>query len=129
MAKHSKTAQDSVRAVERALDILLAFKPRDDALTVSDLLGRVDLSRPTLYRLLWTLQTKQFLTSSHNPKRFRLGPAVAQLAHAWTSALDLGSVAEPMMRRLWKKLRKQSRYLFARTCLACALRKCQALRR
>jgi DNA-binding IclR family transcriptional regulator len=103
LAKHSKTAQDSVRAVERALDILLAFKPHDDGLTVSELLDRVDLSRPTLYRLLWTLQTTQFLTSSHNPKRFRLGPAVAQLAHAWTSALDLGSVAEPMMRRLWEK--------------------------
>lgn len=103
LAKHSKIAQDSVRAVERALDILLAFKPHDDALTVSELLGRVDLSRPTLYRLLWTLQAKQFLASSDNPKRFRLGPAVAQLAHAWTSALDLGSVAEPMMRRLWDK--------------------------
>jgi IclR family transcriptional regulator, acetate operon repressor len=103
LAKQSETAQDSVRAVERALDILLAFKPRDDALTVSELLGRVDLSRPTLYRLLRTLQVKQFLTSSENPKRFRLGPAVAQLAHVWTSALDLGSVAEPMIRRLWEK--------------------------
>jgi DNA-binding IclR family transcriptional regulator len=101
LAKHYKTAQ--VRAVERALDILLAFKPHDEALTVSELLDRVDLSRPTLYRLLWTLQSKQFLTSSHSPKRFRLGSAVAQLAHAWTSALDLGSMAEPMMRRLWEK--------------------------
>ena len=103
LEKHSKTAQDSVRAVERALDVLLAFRPHDDALTVSELLSRVNLSRPTLYRLLSTLQAKQFLTSSDNPKRFRLGPAVALLAHAWTSALDLGSVAEPMMRRLWDK--------------------------
>jgi DNA-binding IclR family transcriptional regulator len=103
LAKHSKTAQDGVRAVERALDILLAFKPHDEALTVSELLDRVDLSRPTLYRLLWTLQSRQFLTSSHSPKRFRLGSAVAQLAHTWTSALDLGAMAEPMMRRLWEK--------------------------
>lgn len=94
-------AQVSVRAVERALDILLAFEPQDDALTVAELLGRVDLSRPTLYRLLRTLQGKQFLISSGDPQRFRLGPAVAQLAHVWTAALDLGAVAEPMMRKVW----------------------------
>jgi IclR family transcriptional regulator, acetate operon repressor len=93
-------AADSVRAVDRALDILLAFKPQDGALTVSDLLRRVDLSRPTLYRLLRTLQQKQFLIASGDPQRFRLGPAVAQLSHVWTASLDLGTAAEPMMRRL-----------------------------
>jgi IclR family transcriptional regulator, acetate operon repressor len=93
-------AADSVRAVDRALDILLAFKPQDDALTVSELLRRVHLSRPTLYRLLRTLQQKQFLIVSGDPQRFRLGPAVAQLSHVWTAGLDLGAAAEPMMRRL-----------------------------
>jgi IclR family transcriptional regulator, acetate operon repressor len=93
----------NVRAVERALDILLAFRPHDDALTVSELLERVDLRRPTLYRLLRTLQSKQFLISSGDPQRFWLGPAVAQLSHVWTTALDLGLLAEPMMRRLWKE--------------------------
>lgn len=100
-ASQGDKGQVSVRAVERALDILLAFKPQDDALTVGELLRRVDLSRPTLYRLLRTLQGKQFLVSSGDPQRFRLGPAVAQLAHVWTTGLDLGAVAEPMMRRLW----------------------------
>jgi DNA-binding IclR family transcriptional regulator len=93
-------AGDSVRAVDRALDILLAFKPQDDALTVSELLRRIALSRPTLYRLLRTLQRKQFLLASGDPQRFRLGPAVAQLSHVWTAGLDLGTAAEPMMRRL-----------------------------
>jgi len=93
-------AGDSVRAVDRALDILLAFKPRDDALTVSELLRRVDLSRPTLYRLLRTLRRKQFLIASGDPQQFRLGPAIAQLSHVWTAGLDLGTAAEPMMRRL-----------------------------
>ncbi len=102
MTEHAEPADGSVRAVDRALDILLAFRPGDDALTVSDLLHRVDLSRPTLYRLLRTLEAKRFLTSTETPKRFRLGPAVAQLAHVWTSVLDLASIAEPIMRRLWE---------------------------
>ena len=69
MDAYAEKAQVSVRAVERALDILLAFQPQDDALTVSELLVRVELSRPTLYRLLRTLQGKQFLISSGDPQR------------------------------------------------------------
>jgi IclR family acetate operon transcriptional repressor len=92
--------QDSVRAVDRALEILLAFTPRDYELTVAELLKRVDLSRPTLYRLLYTLEQNRFLVSSGDPQRFRLGPAVAQLAHVWTASLDIGEVAQPMMRRV-----------------------------
>jgi IclR family acetate operon transcriptional repressor len=98
--EQDESAGDSVRAVARALDILLAFRPQDEALTASELLRRVDLSRPTLYRLLRTLQRKQFLIASGDPQRFRLGPAVAQLSHVWSAGLDLGTAAEPMMRRL-----------------------------
>jgi len=94
-------AQGGVRAVDRALDILLAFRPEDDALTVGELLKRLDLSRATLYRLIHTLELKQFLIGSGDPQRFRLGPSVAQLAHAWGARLDLGVVAEPMMRKVW----------------------------
>ena len=95
-------SEGGVRAVQRALDILLAFKPGDDGLLVAELLKRVDLSRPTLYRLLDTLDAKSFLSSQGEPQRFRLGPAVAQLAHAWSAGTSYESVAQPMMRRLWE---------------------------
>jgi DNA-binding IclR family transcriptional regulator len=93
---------DSVRAVDRALDILLAFKGVDDGLAASELLKRVDLSRPTLYRLLHTLELKGFVVSSGDPQRFRLGPSVAQLAHYWNANLKLSDIAEPAMRRVWE---------------------------
>jgi DNA-binding IclR family transcriptional regulator len=96
-------AQDSVRAVDRALQILLAFAPGDDGLTVSELARRVDLSRPTLYRLLATLEQSRFLASSGEPQRFRLGSSVARLAHAWNASVNLGTVAQPMMRRVWEE--------------------------
>jgi DNA-binding IclR family transcriptional regulator len=91
-----------VRAVDRALDILLAFKGVDGTLAVADLLKRVDLSRPTLYRLLHTLEQKGFVVSSGDPQRYRLGPSVAQLAHSWSTSLKLSEVAEPTMRRVWE---------------------------
>jgi DNA-binding IclR family transcriptional regulator len=93
---------DSVRAVDRALDILLAFQGIEGGLSVAELLKRVDLSRPTLYRLLRTLEGKGFVVSAGDPQRFRLGPAVAQLAHAWNASLRLADVAEPAMRRVWE---------------------------
>ncbi|OZI48665.1 transcriptional regulator [Bordetella genomosp. 4] len=94
---------DSVRAVNRALDILLAFTRQDAQLSATELLQRVSLSRPTLYRLLYTLETKGFITSSGDPQRFRLGPAVARLTHIWTETLDITAIAEPVMRLLWQE--------------------------
>jgi len=94
-------SSEGVRAVERALDILMAFGPGDRELTAGELLKRVDLSRPTLYRLLRTLENKGFIAASGDPQRFALGAAVAQLAHVWSNGLDIATVAQPMLRRLW----------------------------
>ena len=94
-------AGDGVRAVERALDVLAAFTPGDGELLVADLVKRVGLSRPTLYRLLHTLEKKGYVASSGEPQRFRLGPAAARLAHAWSSATDLHDIAKPVMLEAW----------------------------
>ena len=94
---------DNVRAVGRALDILLAFTPSDLELSPADLLKRVDLSRPTLYRLLYTLQESGFLVSVGDPQKFRLGPSVARLTHVWTASLDISTLAEPVLRRIWSQ--------------------------
>jgi DNA-binding IclR family transcriptional regulator len=94
---------DNVRAVGRALEILLAFTPSDYELSPAELLKRVDLSRPTLYRLLYTLQESGFLASTGEPQKFRLGPAVAQLAHVWSSSLNISALAEPILRKIWEQ--------------------------
>lgn len=93
---------ESVRAVDRALDILLAFRPGDSSLAVSELLKRVDLSRPTLYRLLRTLEQRGFVVGLGQPQRFYLGPSVAHLAQVWGSGVNLAELAQPVMHRLWE---------------------------
>lgn len=98
-----KKPHESVRAVERALEILLAFQPGDKELTVAELLTRVNLSRPTLYRLLNTLEQRGFLASEGEPQRFRLGSAVAHLAHVWMSDHSIADLAQPMLRTLWEQ--------------------------
>lgn len=101
MTQTEKSA-DSVRAVDRALEILLAFTVSDQKLTAAQLLKRVDLSRPTLYRLLKALEHNGFVVSSGDPQHFELGPSVAYLSHVWTSNSDVANVAQPMMRKLWE---------------------------
>jgi IclR family acetate operon transcriptional repressor len=99
----NEKANEGVRAVSRALDILMAFTAMDYELTAAQLLKRVDLSKPTLYRLLNTLEQSGFLLSSGDPQRFRLGSSVAQLAHAWLSNVDFAEVARPIMRKVWEE--------------------------
>jgi IclR family acetate operon transcriptional repressor len=113
---------DSVRAVDRALEILMAFTAADYELSAGELLKRVDLSRPTLYRLLYTLEQSGFLISVGEPQKFRLGPSVAHLAHVWTSSLDLADVARPILRKIWEQT-AETVALFVpqgayRTCIA-----------
>jgi len=98
-----RKAHENVRAVDRALEILLAFRPGDVELTVAQLLTRVQLSRPTLYRLLKTLEQNAFLVSSGEPQRFRLGSSVAQLAHVWMTGQSIAQQAQPILHELWKE--------------------------
>ena len=97
---------ENVRAVGRALEILAAFTEEDPQLSAGELLKRVDLSRPTLYRLIYTLQEHGFLVSVGEPQRFRLGPAVSRLAHVWKATLDLSSLADPVLRKIWEETRE-----------------------
>ena len=95
-----RQAPEGVRAVVRALDILSAFARADHGLTVTDLMAQVDLSRPTLYRLLYTLQECGYVVAEGDPQRFHLGPAVGQLSWAWTSQLDIARIARPALQGL-----------------------------
>ncbi len=96
-----KKGSEGVRAVERALDVLAAFGPGQHDLRVADLVKLVGLSRPTLYRLLGSMEKKGFVSSSGEPQRFRLGPSVARLAHVWSSTFDLSTVARAVMTEAW----------------------------
>jgi DNA-binding IclR family transcriptional regulator len=98
----STSSGDGVRAVERALDILKAFSVNEHELSAAQLLERVPLSRPTLYRLLQTLVHSGFVVSSGEPQRFRLGPAVGQLTHVWSSGLNISAVGKAIMQRVWE---------------------------
>lgn len=80
----------------------MAFDSKEE-MSAAELLDRVDLSKPTLYRLLYTLESLDFITSQGEPQRFRLGPAIGKLANRWLSGLDLEKSAQGFMRSIWEE--------------------------
>lgn len=97
--KASPLQTDTVRAVERAIEILEAFskKPSMSVLEIQKVVG---LSRPTLYRILETLAARGFIRAYGTPQRFSLDYAVGRLAQRWVSGLDLVAAARPILERL-----------------------------
>jgi IclR family acetate operon transcriptional repressor len=87
-----------VAVIHKALDMLelLAETP----LTAAELSVRTDVAKPTVYRILHTLQSRGFLTKEVDSARFLLGPAFHTLGTATHRAADLITLARPLMLRL-----------------------------
>jgi IclR family acetate operon transcriptional repressor len=100
MAVASRTNPESVRAVERAIDVLEAFTLEQPALTITELGRRTGLSRPTLYRLLHSLIRRGLVRQDGEPPRYRLDAGAARFAAIWSNSFDLGRQALPELARL-----------------------------
>jgi DNA-binding IclR family transcriptional regulator len=62
----------SVRAVERALDILLCFTQEEQTRSLNQIVESVHMSKTTVHRLLTTLEKKRFITRDRVPGRYCL---------------------------------------------------------
>lgn len=117
----SSSPTPPVRAVERAIDVLTSFSAERTALEIGELQRATGLARPTLYRLLQTLESKGFIRSGGSPLVFELGPAVHRLAHAWDRGYPVVSVSGPALAELWHASRETVALMIlasplARTC-------------
>ncbi len=96
------SSDSSVRSVERAIDVLFSFTQQEPVLDIPALQQRTGLSRPTLYRLLRTLESRGLIYSFGNPLRFQLGARIGLLASTWTPAPPLVTLAAGPLEQLWR---------------------------
>jgi len=89
----------SLQVLERAFRILNQFTSEHPEWTTTEIARACDLPIPTAHRILSTLCAHDFLTRD-GAKRFRLGPAAVELGERAQRAVDLGSAARPILRRL-----------------------------
>ncbi len=93
----------TVRAVERALDVLLCFTEETD-LGLTELATRVGLHKSTVHRLLASLEGKGFVIRNPSTDKYRLGFRVWELSANLAQSDDPSIILLPEMEALRDQL-------------------------
>jgi IclR family transcriptional regulator, KDG regulon repressor len=91
---------DSVRSVERALDILLCFSQEKPTLSLTQIAEHVGMHKSTIHRLLSTLEAKRFVTRDKATGMYQLGFRFIELASIMLQDIDINRWAQPYLQRL-----------------------------
>jgi DNA-binding IclR family transcriptional regulator len=98
-ADNEAPAKDGVAAVDRALSILLVFRPEDEALTLRDLAQRTGMYKSTILRLLASLERHEFIVRLEGG-RYQLGPTLFRLGGLYQRSLKLQDHVLPVLHQL-----------------------------
>ncbi|MFB9274941.1 IclR family transcriptional regulator [Cohnella cellulosilytica] len=93
----------TVRAVERALDVLLCFASGHEW-GLTEIAVKVGLHKSTIHRLLATLEDRGFVTRDPSTEKYRLGLSVLELSANLSRSDDPSVVLLPEMERLRDEL-------------------------
>jgi IclR family transcriptional regulator, pca regulon regulatory protein len=89
---------DFIEALARGLDVLRSFRPATPSMTLSDLAGVTGLARPTVRRILITLEELGYVRVAD--RGYALTPRVLELGMAYVNALNMWDIARPHMEKL-----------------------------
>jgi DNA-binding IclR family transcriptional regulator len=92
-----------VRAVDRAIDGLLFLSAARRSVAISELERGLQLSRPTLYRMLQTLIDRELVRAEGEPPRYTLDFGVLKLAESWSVQSDVMLASEQPLAELWNR--------------------------
>jgi Transcriptional regulator len=95
--------KSNVRAVERALDILLCFIEGTD-LAMSEIADKVGLHKSTVHRMLATLEDRGFVERDPSSERYHLGMRMWELSAHLSRSDDQSVIWQPEMERLRDRL-------------------------
>jgi len=91
---------ESVRAVDRALDVLLCFNRQSPELSMTQIAEQIGIHKSTVHRLLATLENRRFVQRDPDTGIYRLGIRLLQMAYLTLEQNDLRQLAAPFERRL-----------------------------
>lgn len=89
---------DFIEAIARGLDVLTAFSPGHPVMTLSDIATKTGLARPTVRRILVTLEALGHIRSVSGG--FMLTPHVLEIGLTYVQSMGLWDVARPHLERL-----------------------------
>jgi DNA-binding IclR family transcriptional regulator len=91
---------ESIRAVERALDVLMCFTSHTPELTMTQISEMVGINKSTIHRLLATLEGKRFVERDPVTGVYRPGIRLLQMAFLTLEHNDLRRLATPFLHTL-----------------------------
>ncbi len=89
---------DFIEALARGLEVLRSFRPERRVSTLSEIAADTGLARPTVRRILKTLEALGYVNSAD--RGFVLAPRVLELGMTYINSLDMWDVARPHMEKL-----------------------------
>lgn len=93
----------TVRAVERALDILMCFT-KDGELALTEISSQIGLHKSTVHRLMATLEEKGFVVRDSRTDKYRLGMKIWELSTHLSHSDDPAVLLLPAMESLRDRL-------------------------
>jgi DNA-binding IclR family transcriptional regulator len=91
---------ESIRAVERALDVLLCFSSQTPTLTMTQISERVGINKSTVHRLLATLEARRFVDRNPVTGIYKPGIRLLQMSFLTLEHNDLHRLAAPFLQNL-----------------------------
>jgi DNA-binding IclR family transcriptional regulator len=92
-----------VRAVDRAIALLKAFRPEHPRLGLSELARQVGLDKGTTRRLLLTLQLNELVEYDEHSQSYALAVGLIELGSAVTTGRELRDIAGPYLTAIAEK--------------------------
>lgn len=87
----------TIRSVERALDVLLCFAGEPYGLGVTQIAEKVNLYKSTVHRILAALEAKGFVRQDNVTGRYHVGLKALELASVYLESGDVPAMAYPEM--------------------------------
>ncbi|NTU59801.1 MAG: IclR family transcriptional regulator [Deltaproteobacteria bacterium] len=83
--------------MERAIAVLNTFSFKNPDLTLKEITDKTGLSKPTVFRILSTLEPHNYVALDHSSGRYRLGSRIMELGGVVNSSITLRKVARPRL--------------------------------
>lgn len=97
---------ESIRSVNRALDVLLCFSVDSPELSMTQIAEKININKSTVHRLLLTLEKRHFVERDPVTGLYQLGYNALQMAYLVQEHNSLRKMAEPYLLQLLEDLRE-----------------------
>jgi DNA-binding IclR family transcriptional regulator len=104
--QNENTVNNTIRSVDRAIDVLLCFSPQTPTLNMTQISEKTGIHKSTVHRLLATLEKRRFVRRDPNTGIYRLGVRLIQMAHLSLEGINIRRIALPYMQQLADEFRE-----------------------